>query len=308
MSALARVLVVTIGLLLFSSAKALNHQIPKSPGQPIQSDPPKACTQCAAWNARHAPFKIFGNTYYVGVKGLSSVLVTSDNGLILLDGGLPQSAPLIDAGIRELGFKTADIRLIVTSHTHFDHVGGVSALQRATGATVAASPEATRALERGLPVPEDPQAGAAGAFPAVASVRAITDGEVLRVGALAIAAHFTPGHTPGGTTWSWRSCEGQRCVDVVYADSLTPVSNDGFKYTQRPELIDRFRRSIATVARLPCDILISVHPEFVDIAGKLARRDAGVQNPFIDPGACRVYATGATRMLNTRVAAEQKGP
>src|SRR5579863_8374542 len=98
----------------------------------FRPDPPTTCDSCAAWNAPQAPFRVFGNTYYVGPARLASILVTSPTGHVLLDGALPQSAPLIDANIRQLGFKPEDIRLIVTSHAHFDHVGGVAAFQRLT--------------------------------------------------------------------------------------------------------------------------------------------------------------------------------
>ena len=97
------------------------------------------------------------------------------------------------------------------------------------------------------------------------NVEAIADGTTLRIGSLAITAHFTPGHTPGATTWSWRSCEGQRCVNLVYADSLTPVSDDGFRFTgdgKRPSIVDPFRRSI-TREELRCDVILAPHPEFV---------------------------------------------
>jgi metallo-beta-lactamase class B len=133
----------------------------------------------------------------------------------------------------------------------------------------------------------------------------VTDGETLRVGDLAVTAHFTPGHTPGGTTWTWRSCEGARCLDVVYADSLSAVSAPGFRFTQVPGLIETFRRSIALVGDLPCDVLITVHPEFADLSGKLLRRAAGAsENPFIDAHACRNYAAEAGRLLDRRIAEE----
>jgi metallo-beta-lactamase class B len=125
----------------------------------FQPDKAIVCGACDAWNARREPFRIFGNTYYVGVAGLSSILVVSDKGHILLDGGLPQSAALIDQNIRSLGFRLQDVRLIVTSHEHFDHVGGVAALQRASGAIVASSPVGARALGQGEPTPDDPQYG-----------------------------------------------------------------------------------------------------------------------------------------------------
>jgi metallo-beta-lactamase class B len=267
------------------------------------------CTNCAAWNRPQAPFRVFGNTYYVGVAGLSAVLIASDDALILLDAALPQSAPIIDRNIRALGFRTEDIRLIVNSHAHFDHAGGIAAIQRATKAVVAASPAGARALEQGAPVRDDPQAGS-GAFPAVRPVRVLADGETATVGSLAVTAHHTPGHTPGSTTWTWRSCEGARCLDVVYADSLNAVSSvPGFRFTgtqSSPSRIESFRHSIAKVAALPCDVLLAVHPAFVDIPRKLALRAKQPNtNPFVDARACRVYAAAASAALDRRVAEER---
>ena len=106
----------------------------------LRPDPPKKCDSCEAWNGPREPFRVFGNTYFVGPAGLGAVLIASDEGHILLDGGLTQSAPVIDASIRKLGFRTEAVRLIVSSHAHYDHAGGIAALQRLSGATVAASP------------------------------------------------------------------------------------------------------------------------------------------------------------------------
>lgn len=277
------------------------------------ADAAKKCDACEAWNAPQAPFRVFGNTYYVGVAGLSAVLVASDQGLILLDGDLPQSAPLIDANIRKLGFRTENIRLIVNSHAHFDHAGGIAALQRASGATVAASAAGARAIESGGPPPDDPQYAfgpAANDFPAVKHVKVVADGEVLRVGPLAITAHLTPGHTPGSTTWTWQSCEGARCLHVVYGDSLTSISAPGFRFSgdrTHPSVEAAFRRSISTVASLPCDILLAVHPSFAGMEDKLRRlREHPGSEPFVDPAACRTYAGDAERRLNQRIAEEQK--
>lgn len=279
-----------------------------SQGATLQQDSAKVCEKCDAWNRKQAPYRVFGNTYYVGVVGLSAVLIASDKGHILLDGDLPQSAPLIGENIRTLGFRLEDVRLIVNSHTHFDHAGGIAALQRASGAVVAASPLGARALEQGGPLPDDPQYGLRRelmVFPPVNAVRVVTDGETLHAGDLEITAHFTPGHTPGGTTWTWRSCEAARCLAIVYADSLNAVSAPAFRYTQVPGLVDALRRSIVTVERLPCDILLTVHPEFADLSGKLQRRVAGSkENPFIDSRACRDYAASAARSLDRRIAEE----
>jgi metallo-beta-lactamase class B len=276
----------------------------------FKADPPMSCPACAEWNGARAPFRIFGNTYYVGVAGLSSVLVTSAQGHILLDGGLPQSAPLIDANIRTLGFRTEDVRLIVASHEHYDHVGGIAALQRASGAMVAHSEPGAKALASGEPNPDDPQYAfgrQANAYPAVKNMRVVADGETLRVGPLAITAHRTPGHTPGSTTWSWQACDGPRCLNMVYADSLNPVSADSFRYTADPARVAAFRASIAKVAALPCDIVLAVHPGFTDIDGKLKRRAANPStDPFIDAQGCRAYAASAAKSLEARVANEAK--
>jgi metallo-beta-lactamase class B len=272
-------------------------------------DPPATCDSCDGWNAPHAPFRVFGNTYYVGTKGLSALLITTDAGLILLDGALPQSAPLIDANIRALGFRTEDVKLILNSHAHYDHSGGIAALQRFTGATVAASAIGARSLERGESSSDDPQYGQLARFAPATHVRTVGDGEELRVGGVTVTAHLTPGHTPGGTTWAWRSCEGARCLNVVYADSLTAVSADGYRFTgdaTHPSIVEPFRRTLKTVEQLPCDIIVSTHPDATDVDGKLQRRAQGRADAFIDPQGCRAYAARASKGLDARIAEEQR--
>ncbi len=294
---------------LFIAAVPAPHTTPA-----FKADPAHVCGSCEAWNAPHEPFRIFGNTYYVGVQGLGAILIHSDAGLILLDGGLPQTAPRIDASIRKLGFRTQDIRLIVNSHAHYDHAGGIAALQRASGATVAASAWGAKAIENGGPLEDDPQAGfgkETNAFPAVKKVKVVADGETLTVGNAAITAHATPGHTPGSTSWTWRSCEGERCLNLVYADSLTPVSAEGFRFTgdaTHPSREASFRKALATVAELPCDILFRTHPDFEAIDARLAERKKapGGPDPLVDPGACRALAERSTRALDERVAEEAK--
>ncbi len=277
-----------------SIALALTFSTLAQPQTNLRPDPPHNCVDCAEWNKFREPHRVFANTYSVGVAGISSVLITSDDGLILLDGGLPQTAPIIDSNIRKLGFRTGDIRLILNSHAHFDHAGGIAALQRASGAAVAASAEGARALEQGEPLAGDPQFGLGrkvNQFPAVKNVRAVRDGEILRAGSLEVTAHLTPGHTPGATTWSWRSCEGQQCQQIVYADSLNAVSAPEFRFTgdkTHRDITPEFRRSIEKVAALPCDILITVHPSFAE--GKT----------------CRTYAEDALKRLEQRIAEERK--
>ncbi|CAN7603360.1 subclass B3 metallo-beta-lactamase [Massilia sp. LjRoot122] len=268
------------------------------------------CGSCAEWNKPVAPFNVHGNTWYVGTAGLSAILVTGPQGHVLLDGALPQSAPLIQKNIESLGFKMKDVKLILNSHAHFDHAGGIAALQKASGATVAHSPHGAQVLRDGTPGTDDPQYDPKerAYIPKVAQVQEVADGETLAVGPLRFTVHYTPGHTPGGTTWAWQSCEAGKCLDMVYADSLTPVSTDGFHYSGGPGYPDRsasFRKTIDRIAGLKCDIVIAAHPSATDAFGKAARKSAQ-SNPFIDPDGCRKLAAGAGKTLEARLQRERE--
>jgi metallo-beta-lactamase class B len=259
------------------------------------------------WNQEQAPFKVFGNTYYVGTRGLGSVLVVSEQGHALIDGALPESAPLIAASVRALGFRVEDIRLIVNSHTHSDHAGGIAELQRLSGGRVAGSTSGAAALERGRGAADDPQFEYGDSFPAVRRVQVVGDGETLQAGAVAITVHYTPGHTPGGTSWTWTSCEKGRCLNMVYLDSLNPVSDDSFKFSgdQRyPAVLEEFTEGLRGAESLPCDILLAPHPEFADLWGRLERRAAGDRDALIDTTACRRYVEAARRKLDLRIEQE----
>jgi metallo-beta-lactamase class B len=268
------------------------------------------CQSCAAWNVTQAPFRVYGNTYYVGVRGLSSILITSPEGHALIDGALPESAAKIAASIRTLGFRVEDVRLIVNSHAHFDHAGGVAELQRLSGAKVSASDASARVLRCGRSGPDDPQYGELMPFPPVREVDVVKDGDTLRVGTIALTVHATGGHTQGGTTWTWRSCEQSRCVDMVYADSLTPVSASRFKFADNrgyPHAVADFEKSFETIERLPCDILLTPHPDASNLRARLEKRtDGGSSKALIDGTGCRRYVAGARQRLATRLADEQK--
>lgn len=271
----------------------------------VKPDPDFHCSACDDWNKSVPPFRIHGTSFYVGMSGLSAVLIASKEGLILLDGDLPQSAKPIAENIRSLGYRVEDIKFIVNSHAHYDHVGGIAALQRASGAIVAVSPASAQALRAGTVQPDDPQYGFRTQFPAVKNIKEIADGEVLRVGELAITAHFTPGHTPGGTTWTWQSCEQSECVNIVYADSVNAVSPDDYRFIDHPEIVKALRQSISIIEHLPCDIIIPVHPELADIHGKRARMPIGSkENPLIDSRSCEKYAAASAKRLENRLAEE----
>ena len=266
------------------------------------------CQYCAGWNQPQQPFPIFGNTYYVGTHGLSALLLTSDSGHVLIDGALQESARAIMASIRTLGFRVEDIKLILNSHAHYDHAGGIAEIQRVSGARVAASPWSAAVIMRGQSGPDDPQFGVLLPYPGAVSVESIGDGDTLRVGAVALVAHFTPGHTPGGTSWTWRSCQGTRCLDIVYADSQSPISSPAFKFTQSttyPSGLADFERSFAVLENVRCDILLSPHPQASALFDRIAARDSGSLPSLVDQEACRRYAMSFREALARRVAAER---
>jgi metallo-beta-lactamase class B len=271
-------------------------------------DTASSCKNCAVWNAPQEPFKIYGDTYYVGTHGLGSVLITSPAGHILIDGGLAESVPQIVSHIRSLGFRVEDIKLIVNSHVHYDHAGGIAELQKLSGARVAASPWTADVMTKGIVPHDDPQFGVIFPIARVAHVTTVKDEAVLHGGSIAITAHFTPGHTKGGTSWTWRSCEDGLCLNMVYADSLTPVSSDDFLFTESKEYPNAkadFERSYSFLETTPCDILITPHPDFSKLWQRLERRKSD-SNAMIDSGACRTLAGTSRQDLKARLAEEEQ--
>lgn len=260
------------------------------------------------WNAPQEPFAVYGNTYYVGTHGISTVLITSSAGHILIDGGSKEAPAQIAAHIRQLGFKLEDIKYILNSHEHIDHAGGIAELQRLSGATVLASTAGAEVLRSGRVNKADPQYTADGpAVAAVAQVKAVPDGFVVTVGPLRVTAHYTPGHAPGGTTWTWQSKEGGVTANMVFADSLTAYTNPPFEYRANktyPQARADLERAIATVAALPCDILISAHPEVSELWPRLEQAAARGHAAFIDTNACRTYAAYGRAKLASTLAKE----
>ena len=273
------------------------------------ADTPAADAACAAdarWNDPSPPRRVHGDTWFVGTCGISALLVTSPEGHVLVDGGTPQAGALILANIRAAGFDPVDVRAIVLSHEHFDHAGGLAALQAATGAPVLARAPAVDTLRRGASDRSDPQFLTLEPFTAVADVQPIADDHVVAVGPLRLQAIPTPGHTPGGTSWTWRSCAGDDCRQLVYADSLTAIADDVYRYDDEaahPGVLAAFRATLDRVAALDCDILVTPHPS----ASRLwSRVGPGADAPLVDTGACRAYADAARQRLDQRLADEAK--
>jgi predicted alpha/beta superfamily hydrolase/glyoxylase-like metal-dependent hydrolase (beta-lactamase superfamily II) len=261
----------------------------------------------ADWFAPQEPFALYGNTYYVGTGGISAVLITGPAGHILIDGGPTGGSAQIAEHVRKLGFRVEDIRYILNGHEHFDHAGGIAALQKMSGATVLGSPPSAEVLRSGQPDKRDAQYPSLQAMTPIAKTRAVRDGEVVKLGSLAVTAHFTPGHTPGATSWTWQSREGGRTLNMVYGDSLNALAADGRSFSKNP-LYPHARadveRSIATVEALDCDVLVSAHPEQSDLWDKKANQAKLGNAAFIDRDGCRKYAAKARATLAKVLVAE----
>jgi metallo-beta-lactamase class B len=262
------------------------------------------------WLTDQPPLHVYGNTYLVGFGGLNVGLIKTRAGLILIDGALPQGVRKVEAHIKALGFRVQDIRYILSTEPHFDHASGIGALARDSHATVVASMAAVHALETGLPSPDDPQAGYRARYHGVGPVRGVRDGEKIMLGGVTVTAVATPGHTPGSTSWTWQSCERGDCKAMVFSASLNPISAPGYLFTDSAHLgeLEGFGHSFAAMKALPCDVLISAHPDQSGGDEKAAKLRAGAEpNPFVDPGACRAFAAHFEKLFDRRIADEKAG-
>ena len=266
----------------------------------------ESCDDWDEWDKAAPPFRILGNSWYVGTCGIAAILVASPQGHVLIDSGTEAGGELILANLRRIGVDPEDVRYILASHEHFDHVGGHAILAKATGAQIIASPLAAPVLESGMVSDEDPQADAG--RPAMAPVkvaRIIQDGETLTLGDIAITAHATPGHTPGAMSYTWTACasddEPPACRRIAYVDSLSPVSADSYRFSDHPQTIAAFRTSISKVSQLPCDELLTPHPSASSLIEKLRDGTLG------SPGQCQRYAAALTSALDKRLSKERAG-
>lgn len=256
----------------------------------------QACEDWDGWDKPAPPFRIYGNSYYVGTCGIAAILITGDEGHILIDGGTKAGATIIADNIAALGFQMSDVKLLLMSHEHFDHVGGMAALQQLTGAKLLASAQAAPVMESGEASQADPQAGMHDPFDPAHVDGIVVDREAVKLGTLSLLPIATPGHTLGALSWQWQSCEENRCHDVVYADSLSPVSNDTYRFSDHPEYVAAFRAGIARLAELDCDILLTPHPSASGMRDKL------VAGELASSPNCRDYAQDVGARLDERLA------
>lgn len=260
-----------------------------------------ACAGKEGYSDPAPPLHVFGNVYDVGTCGITSLLITSRKGHVLLDAATAEAAPSIASNIERLGFKLSDVKLIGYSHEHYDHVGGLAELQRRTGATLMSMPPGYLTVQTGKVAERDPQYGQLQSFPPANVGMMLSNGFVVRLGPLQLTALMTTGHAPGSTTWSWRSCEGNRCLRIVYADSMTAISNDSYRFSDHKKYVAAFRNSLVLIGSLRCDVLITPHPGASNFIDRLEGKA-----PLIDPNGCRDYARRGQLALDQRLAKEQQ--
>jgi metallo-beta-lactamase class B len=271
----------------------------------LQSSEQATIAHHSPWTAPQKPFRIYGNTWYVGPHGLTVLLVTARTGDVLVDGGVPVDAALIETNIRKLGINLRDVKWILNSHAHFDHAGGIAQIAHDTGAQVITSAADAPLLARGGQ--DDPEYGNSFPFSPVHVARKVTDGESLHLGDLVLTAHLTPGHTKGNTTWTWASCDGVRCLHMVDVGSLSAPDYILIGNPKYPNVVKDFEYSFAMISALPCDIALSPHPEAVDLWARVARRAQGDADALIDSTRCHAYATAARKSFEAQLAKQRAG-
>src|SRR3954471_19094777 len=264
------------------------------------------------------PFRIAGNLYYVGANDVTSFLLTGPGGHILIDGGYPGTAPMIMASIAKLGFKISDVKILLNSHAHFDHAGGLAALQQASGAELWISEgDADAVASGGVHDPSDtflPSRILAFlrivSYPAPHVDHRFKDGAKIRLGPIELTAHITAGHTRGCTSWSFPARDGDRQLLAVDVCSLTLFPFVSLvKPEAYPGIRSDFERSFATLRSLPADIFLGSHAEFFDMNRK--RRERGTaQNPvdpFIDREGYLRYIDRSEKTFRETLAKQQQG-
>lgn len=232
-----------------------------------------------AWIERIEPFRVIGNIYYVGSKGLSSFLITSDKGHMLIDGGLPQNANLIIENIKELGFDIENVKILLNSHAHFDHSGGLQALKKKSGAQMIANEADRSALEGGFYLGFENNINYTA--PPVRVDRLVEDGEVVRLGTTTLTAQLTPGHTRGCTSWTMKAYEEGKPYDVLFFCGAT-VAGNSLVPPQYEGIVKDYRYTFEKTRNWQPDVLLVNHPFFFNMEEKRARQMDGDTLAFVD--------------------------
>jgi len=239
-----------------------------------------------AWRQPFDPVRVVGNIYYVGTRGLSSFLVVTPEGGILIDSGEPESVPFIRASVEKLGFRMSSIRILLAGHAHFDHVGGHAELKRLTGARVMMMSADREALESGV---DRSPLGGSGWAP-VHVDRVLEDGATVSLGGTTLTAHLTPGHTQGCTTWTTDAAQDGRRYRVAIVCSVT--INEGVQLVGNarvPAIAQEYAGAFGVLRGLTPDVFVAEHPAVFALEDKSGRAETGTPNPFVDPDGYRRF-------------------
>ena len=251
-----------------------------------------------AWRQPVAPLQIAEHTWQIGTQSITALLVRTDAGAVLIDGGLPQAADMLLAHMHALGVEPDDLKLILHSHAHGDHAGPLAAIKRATGASLASNAESAWLLAHGGS--DDIHFGDGILYPPVQVDRLLHDGETVELGGMRFTVHFTPGHTPGSMSWTWQDSRDGKPVDIAYVESLTAPGYKLIDNPHYPRIVEDYRHSFAVVRALPCDLLLTPH---ADASGW---NYANATTPHEKPLGCRAYADNAERVLDAQLAKQRK--
>ncbi|HEY0819093.1 MAG TPA: subclass B3 metallo-beta-lactamase [Rhizobacter sp.] len=251
----------------------------------------------ASWLTPIEPLRIADRTWQIGTADITSLLIKTAQGAVLIDGGMPQAAELLLAHLQRLGVAPHELKLILHSHAHADHVGPLAALKRATGARVVSNAESAALLARGGSA--DIHFGDGITYPPVQADRLLQDGETVSLGGLHFTVAFTPGHTPGSMSWTWTDTRDGKPLRIAYVDSLSAPGYTLVGNAAYPRLLDAYAHSFAVVRRLPCDLLITPHPD------QSGWHYADAARPHPRPMGCAAYADAAEARLR-QLADEQR--
>jgi metallo-beta-lactamase class B len=255
------------------------------------------------WSTPVKPFRIAGNVYYVGTKGLAAYLIVSKQGAILLDGTTAENARLIERNIEAVGVPLHSVKQLISDHAHSDHVGALAQIKQDTGAEFLASAGDKWALEHGRvrgDINYQPKP-----FAPIKVDRVVRDGEPIQLGDMTLTAHLTSGHTPGCTSWSTIVQDEARQLNVLFLCSITVAGNILVGNHAYPEIVSDYRATFRKLANMKADIVLPSHPDMADVIGREARREAGDADAFIDSQALPSVVARSRAAFETALATAQ---
>jgi len=249
------------------------------------------------------PFRIAGNLYYVGAKEVCSFLITTPQGHIILDGGFAETAPQIERNLAQLGFKIEDVRILLNSHAHLDHAGGLAELKQKSGAKFIASAGDAELLRSGGH--GDFRFGDTLLFPPVQPDQIIHDGESIQLGEQVMTAHSTSGHTKGNTTWTTKIRDGEKNYNVVFVGSQSSLDYKFVGQESYSGIRADFEKSFSRLKSLPCNVFLGSHGSFFHFLEKRERLLSGESNAFVDPDGYKRYLIDSEKDFREKLAKQE---